>query len=141
MYQINGQVILEEDYDENYQPTEEEIYDYAKVIGIDPHKESDLLWIAREGINAPLPEHWKPCQDPNADIYYFNFMSGESIWDHPCDEFYRQMVVEERRKESMNGSVDCADVEGVIVLCFNRRKQQEESRKKRHAETYETSAE
>lgn len=38
-----------------------EIYDYAKVIGIShPDREPDLLWIAREGINAPLPENWKP---------------------------------------------------------------------------------
>lgn len=37
-----------------------EIYEYAKVIGIDPETEKDLLYIAREGINAPLPESWKP---------------------------------------------------------------------------------
>jgi centrosomal protein CEP164 len=41
-------------------------------------------------------------QDPKGDIYYFNFASGESIWDHPCDEFYRKMVVEERKKIAMN---------------------------------------
>ena len=37
-------------------------------------------------------------QDQSAEIYYFNFATGESIWDHPCDEFYRKMVLEERRK-------------------------------------------
>ena len=37
-----------------------EIYDYAGVIGIDPSQEPGLMWIAREGINAPLPENWKP---------------------------------------------------------------------------------
>ena len=37
-------------------------------------------------------------QDPNQDIYYFNFSTGESIWDHPCDEFYKRMVMEERKK-------------------------------------------
>ena len=37
-----------------------EIYDYARVIGIDPEREPEMLWIAREGINAPLPENWKP---------------------------------------------------------------------------------
>ncbi|KAK7107171.1 centrosomal protein of 164 kDa-like isoform X2 [Littorina saxatilis] len=95
---INDQLILEEDYDENYVPTEEEIYEYAQTVGIDPQKEPNLLWIAREGISAPLPEHWKPCQDPNGHIYYFNFATGESIWDHPCDEFYRKMVAEERKK-------------------------------------------
>ena len=26
------------------------------------------------------------------DVYYFNFESGESIWEHPCDELYRQVT-------------------------------------------------
>jgi centrosomal protein CEP164 len=26
---------------------------------------------------------------PQGDIYYFNFSTGESIWDHPCDKQYR----------------------------------------------------
>ncbi|XP_056013456.1 LOW QUALITY PROTEIN: trichohyalin-like [Ostrea edulis] len=99
---INDQLILEEDYDENYQPSEEEIYEYAQIIGIDPKTEPHLIYIAREGISAPLPDHWRPCQDPKGDIYYFNFASGESIWDHPCDEFYRKMVMEERKKLAVN---------------------------------------
>ena len=37
-----------------------EIYEYAQVIGINPETEPQFMWIAREGINAPLPEHWKP---------------------------------------------------------------------------------
>lgn len=94
----NGQTVLEEDYDENYVPTEEEIREYATVIGIDPDREPDLMYIAREGINAPLPPDWKPCQDTSNDIYYFNFTTGESIWDHPCDDYYRKMVSEERKK-------------------------------------------
>eukprot|EP00057_Strongylocentrotus_purpuratus_P014646 XP_011669120.1 PREDICTED: centrosomal protein of 164 kDa-like [Strongylocentrotus purpuratus] len=92
-------LILEEDY-ENYKPTEGEIVEYATtVIGIDPDTEPHLMWIAREGISAPLPADWKPCQDTSGgDIYYFNFTSGESTWYHPCDEFYRKMVQEEREK-------------------------------------------
>ncbi|XP_052804909.1 centrosomal protein of 164 kDa-like isoform X2 [Mya arenaria] len=95
---INDQMVLEEEYDECYVPPEDEVLEYALCIGIDPDREHNLMWIAREGINAPLPENWKPCQDPNGDIYYFNFATGESIWDHPCDEFYKKMVMEERRK-------------------------------------------
>lgn len=26
---------------------------------------------------------------PQGDVYYFNFSTGESIWDHPCDERYK----------------------------------------------------
>lgn len=95
---MNDQIILEEDYDENYVPTEDEINEYARVIGLDPDSEKNLIWIAKEGINAPLPPNWKPCQDVSGDIYYFNFESGDSIWDHPCDEYYRGIVARERAK-------------------------------------------
>jgi len=37
-----------------------EINDYARVIGIDPKVDQELMYIAREGINAPLPANWKP---------------------------------------------------------------------------------
>ncbi len=37
-----------------------EIQEYAREIGIDPDSEPELLWLAREGIVAPLPPEWKP---------------------------------------------------------------------------------
>lgn len=37
-----------------------EILEYAREIGIDPSSEPELLWLAREGIVAPLPPEWKP---------------------------------------------------------------------------------
>jgi centrosomal protein CEP164 len=32
------------------------------------------------------------------DIYYFNFGTGESVWEHPCDEYYRNLFLEEKAK-------------------------------------------
>uniref|UniRef100_A0A4W5Q6U0 Centrosomal protein of 164 kDa n=1 Tax=Hucho hucho TaxID=62062 RepID=A0A4W5Q6U0_9TELE len=96
--QIGDQLILEEDYDENYIPSQQEIHEYAREIGIDPNREPELLWLAREGIVAPLPPEWKPCQDVSGDVYYFNFSSGQSTWDHPCDEQYRSLVKQERER-------------------------------------------
>ncbi|XP_067326921.1 centrosomal protein of 164 kDa isoform X2 [Anolis sagrei] len=95
---IGDQLILEEDYDEAYIPSQREIQEFARVIGIDPEAEPELLWLAREGIVAPLPAEWKPCQDVTGDIYYFNFATGQSSWDHPCDERYRQLVAQERER-------------------------------------------
>lgn len=43
-------------------------------------------------------------QDSQGDIYYFNFSTGKSVWDHPCDEYYRSMVVEERSKQKKMGA-------------------------------------
>ncbi|XP_039540790.1 centrosomal protein of 164 kDa-like isoform X2 [Pimephales promelas] len=95
---IGDQLVLEEDYDENYIPSEQEIHEYAVEIGIDPLREPELLWLAREGMVAPLPDEWKPCQDITGEVYYFNFSTGQSTWDHPCDEQYRQLVVQERER-------------------------------------------
>ncbi|KAG5458215.1 MAG: hypothetical protein BJ554DRAFT_1606 [Olpidium bornovanus] len=91
-------VVLEEEYDENYEPTAEgeeegdkrpgppavrdyvpehepvsfcaadlvlhlaspEIEEYAQFLGIDTAKERHLLWVAREGLKAPLPPDWRP---------------------------------------------------------------------------------
>eukprot|EP00438_Fugacium_kawagutii_P016800 Skav217478 [mRNA] locus=scaffold1405:211955:212866:- [translate_table: standard] len=56
------------------------------------------MWIAREGVVAPVPAPWKACTANGDDVFYFNFETGESIWDHPADERYRQLL-EEKRKE------------------------------------------
>ena len=96
-------IILEEEIDPNYVPSQDEIDEYAKWLGMDLQQDKDLQWIAREGLKAPLPEHWKPCKTTDTDeIYYFNFSSGESTWDHPCDEYYRTLYeVPPRRPPSL----------------------------------------
>ncbi|XP_068096995.1 centrosomal protein of 164 kDa isoform X3 [Hyperolius riggenbachi] len=100
---MGDQLILEEDHDENYIPQDNEIQEYARMVGIDPDAEPELMWLAREGIVAPLPPDWKPCQDVTGDIYYFNFATGQSSWDHPIDEHYRDLVLKEREKMQTQG--------------------------------------
>ncbi|XP_063034427.1 centrosomal protein of 164 kDa isoform X3 [Melospiza melodia melodia] len=103
---IGDQLILEEDYNESYVPMEQEIRDFAPTIGIDPDKESELLWLARECLVTPLPPEWKACQAiAGGDVYFFNFESGLSTWEHPCDEHYKQLVIREREKLLARGSL------------------------------------
>ncbi|XP_016060214.1 PREDICTED: centrosomal protein of 164 kDa isoform X2 [Miniopterus natalensis] len=120
---IGDQLVLEEDYDETYIPSEQEILEFAREIGIDPIKEPELMWLAREGIVAPLPSEWKPCQDITGDIYYFNFANGQSMWDHPCDEHYRNLVIQERGKLSA----------GAIKKKDRKKKKDKRDRKDREA--------
>ncbi|CAD7966158.1 unnamed protein product [Amoebophrya sp. A25] len=94
----NNNLVLEEEMDENYEPTEEEIAEYAEWLGMVLPQDKELLWIAKEGLKAPLPNPWKPCQTQEGEIFYFNFESGESVWDHPCDEHYRKVFDEEKKK-------------------------------------------
>jgi hypothetical protein len=51
-------------------------------------------------VQAPLPENWKPCKTTDTEeIYYFNFTTGESTWDHPCDEYYKRQYEEGKRRK------------------------------------------
>ena len=94
-------IVLEEEIDPSYEPTSDEILEYAKWLGMDVVEDADLLYIAKEGLKAPLPDNWKPCKTADTEeIYYFNFGSGESTWDHPCDKVrlvYKQSLVAGRR--------------------------------------------
>ena len=44
-----------------------------------------------------------PSEDALGNIYYFNFTSDESMWDHPCDHFYRGLLQRERKKKLERG--------------------------------------
>eukprot|EP00983_Pelagomonas_calceolata_P017518 548947-Pelagomonas_calceolata.AAC.2 len=76
-----------------------EVQEYAIWLGMDLEEDKELIWIAEEGLKAPCPEHWKACKTLKGDVYYFNFANGESIWDHPLDEHYRKLFLQEREKQ------------------------------------------
>jgi len=102
LFSMSDNVVLEEEYDPNYAPTQEEIHEYAEFLGMNAKDSDDveLLWIAEEGLKAPLPSEWKPCKSDEDDIYYFNFDTGESRWEHPCDEYYKKLYQTEKKKQA-----------------------------------------
>ena len=63
MDEQNESILLEEEIDENYEPTEEDIVEYAKFLGMDLREDKELLYIAKEGLKSPLPYPWKPYQN------------------------------------------------------------------------------
>ena len=95
-------IVLEEEIDPNYVPSEAEVVEYAKWLGMDLKNDQDLFWVAKEGLMAPLPKNWKPCKTKDTeDIYYFNFSTGDSTWDHPCDGYYKRLYEEEKKKKEV----------------------------------------
>lgn len=51
-----------------YEPTPEQVSEYAQWLGIDAQKDQELLWIAQAGLKDTLPEHWKPCKTPSDEV-------------------------------------------------------------------------
>ncbi|CAG9572347.1 conserved hypothetical protein [Leishmania major strain Friedlin] len=96
--------ILPSNYGQDYEASEGELEEYAEYIGIDSAKEPELMWIAKEGLRAALPDGWRACQTDENEVYYFNFQTGESLWDHPMDEHFKAQVVSERAKRGGGGS-------------------------------------
>ncbi|GKT37187.1 WW domain [Aduncisulcus paluster] len=82
--------ILEEELDPHYEPSEKDIMEYAQFLGMDLDADQEFFYIAREGLRAKLPTGWKPCKSPEGDLYYFNFETGDTTWDHPCDAIYKK---------------------------------------------------
>ncbi|KAJ1480554.1 hypothetical protein T484DRAFT_1956346 [Baffinella frigidus] len=69
-----------------------QIMEYAVYIGIEPTKEPHLLWIAEEGMQAPVPEGFTEHQDANGEVYFYKVDTKESMWEHPMDQHYMGLV-------------------------------------------------
>ena len=74
----------EEDPDE-FQPSPDEILEFALYLGMDPENDKELMWIAEEGLKAPVPDPWVTMNNENDDIYYLNPLTSEVMWEHPLD--------------------------------------------------------
>eukprot|EP00747_Dinoflagellata_sp_TGD_P052036 gnl/TRDRNA2_/TRDRNA2_147682_c1_seq1.p1 gnl/TRDRNA2_/TRDRNA2_147682_c1~~gnl/TRDRNA2_/TRDRNA2_147682_c1_seq1.p1 ORF type:complete len:265 (+),score=32.59 gnl/TRDRNA2_/TRDRNA2_147682_c1_seq1:121-915(+) len=84
----------------NYQPTDDEIDEYAEWIGMNLDADQSYLWIAEEGLKCPLPDPWKVYVTASGDLFYFNDQTSESVWDHPCDEYYKKLYADFKKNET-----------------------------------------
>ena len=78
------------------------VREYAVHIGLDPLLDKDSMWIAKEGINAPLEKDWQSAVASNGDVYYYRNRTGGRPpivqWAHPSDEHYKKLATSIRRK-------------------------------------------
>lgn len=61
---LDGFEFMEEELDDNYNPDQGEIEEYARFLGMEIDEDEDLFYIAKEGLKAPLPASWRPCKSP-----------------------------------------------------------------------------
>ena len=73
-------MILKEELDPNYEPTQDEILEYAEYVGLELPEDEDLLYLVREGLKAPLPEPWKPCKTKDNWYSIVECKKGRARW-------------------------------------------------------------
>ncbi|OQR99960.1 hypothetical protein ACHHYP_03772 [Achlya hypogyna] len=78
----------------------EALHEHAKTLGLDPVKESQYLWIVEEALTAPLPPDWEQGETDDGTIYYFNVNTEESIWEHPMDNHYKEMIAQKKSEDA-----------------------------------------
>ncbi|XP_047736242.1 uncharacterized protein LOC125177819 [Hyalella azteca] len=87
------QTVLEEIFDPTYGVTEEEVLEFAKLHGICPVEEPELVAAARTVLLTPLPPPWQAVFDEGAQaVYYHNPTTDHSSWLHPLDADLREAV-------------------------------------------------
>ncbi|KAI5638907.1 WW domain-containing protein [Phthorimaea operculella] len=101
-------------FDENSQPSAEEISEYAQQLGIDPDSESHLLPLARDGLMQALPAPWKAYFDEKLQThYYYNEDTKKTQWEHPLDNVYRELVKKARDASIVDDT--CASVQELLT--------------------------
>lgn len=113
-------------------------------------EDADLLYIARDGLKAALPDGkskgrsafqnqgllaapspasgpggragsrpfagWKACETAEGEMYYFNFNTGESSWDHPLDNHFKSLY----QQKKASRLPPAAPVSGANADCLPR---------------------
>ncbi|DAZ95044.1 TPA: hypothetical protein N0F65_002778 [Lagenidium giganteum] len=66
--------------------------DHARSMGVDPDAEPELMVLVQEALLADVPEGWEQGETDDGTLYYFNTETEESIWEHPLDGHYRELI-------------------------------------------------
>jgi len=117
--------ILDECPTADHEPTAREVEDYAEWLGMDVKEDVDLLWIARQGLRTPLAKPWRACESGRGELFYFNPESGESRWDHPCDEELQRLYAAEKAKKQASALAVASEAAaagktgGTAIGCSN----------------------
>ena len=99
--------------------------EYARYLGIDPAVDHDLLWIAEEALEAPLPSEWTEHFDSSDRVYYYNETTKGTSLTHPLENLYRDayktivhfrgaMSPEDRVAELLKLQQECQQMEREV---------------------------
>ncbi|KAH9189039.1 hypothetical protein AeNC1_008982 [Aphanomyces euteiches] len=84
----------------------EGVKEHAKYLGMNPQRDAEFLWIARESLVAPVPSGWHQVVTKEGAPYYYNDHTGESRWEHPCDRVYMDLFQQVKRMKEAGEHID-----------------------------------
>ena len=105
---MDASIVILDEMVLQHEVTDGEVQTYATTkLGMSLPSDNEFLHIAREGVRAKLPKDWQPCQVPGEkDVFYFNLVSGESQWEHPCVAIYKKQYLDAKAKAQKQAIVN-----------------------------------
>ena len=79
-------------------PSDAEISEYGVWLGLGA-EDKELMWIAKQALQTPIPVPWMECETENGDVFYYNTKTRESVWDHPYDAYYKAAICKYKSRE------------------------------------------
>jgi hypothetical protein len=104
---------------------------------MDPEADEKHFSIAQESLQAELPEPWQQGISEEGDPYHFNEETGESMWEHPMDEFYRQKFAKAKAADA--NKVSDAEAEYKKAKEDQRQQEQRQQEQRQQAEKQKAS--
>ena len=95
------------------------VAEHAAFLGMDVEADRDYLWIAEEALLAELPPEWEHHADKNKNPYYYNSRTGESSWENPLDQPYRELFQRLKREGAKVNSVEAVTARRQLIGKFN----------------------
>lgn len=100
--------------------------EFTRHLGIDPNTASDspLMVAARRMFADPLPPLWsEQVDEASSRVYFFHRITGESLWMHPQESLFREIVAEVGAWKADEGETTesvLARSEGFLRLAHGR---------------------
>jgi|EP01043_Picozoa_sp_COSAG02_P025309 hypothetical protein len=73
----------------------EDVAEHAEYLGFDLSSNPELLWLAEEACDAPLPADWASHTDAEGELFYYsttgNGADSTSTYDHPLDGHFKTL--------------------------------------------------
>lgn len=66
---------------------------------MDIEKDKEFLYIAKQGLDAPIPEPWEAYQDEEGEIYFVNTENADRTYDHPLDGHFKEMFLKAKAEK------------------------------------------
>jgi hypothetical protein len=73
---------------------------FMQFLGMNAHDDKDLIWIAEEAANSPLPPHWEQLENEFGEEYFYNTRTEQCLTTHPLEQHYKALYLKHKFPES-----------------------------------------